>query len=44
MQRQAVQNGYKDVAHMKQDPTLEPLRGREELRKLLADLEGKPKE
>ena len=42
--RQAVARGYKDAAHMKQDPALEPLRAREEFRRLLADLEGKPKE
>ena len=42
--RQAVAGGYKDVARMKQDPDLEPLRAREEFRKLLVDLERKPNE
>jgi tetratricopeptide (TPR) repeat protein len=42
--RQSVARGYKDAAHMKQDTDLEPLRAREEFRKLLADLEGKKKE
>jgi serine/threonine protein kinase/tetratricopeptide (TPR) repeat protein len=42
--RQAVARGYKDVARMKQDPDLEPLRARDEFRKLLAELEGKKNE
>jgi serine/threonine protein kinase/tetratricopeptide (TPR) repeat protein len=42
--QQAVARGFKDAAHMRKDPALEPLRAREEFRKLLADLEGKPKE
>jgi tetratricopeptide (TPR) repeat protein len=42
--RQAVAHGYKDAARMKREPALEPLRAREEFRKLVADLEGKPKE
>src|SRR5262249_12249687 len=36
--RQAVAHGYKDAAHMKKDSDLEPLRGREEFKKLLAEL------
>jgi hypothetical protein len=42
--RQAVAHGYKDVAYMRQGPDLEPLRAREDFRKLLADLEEKSKE
>jgi hypothetical protein len=42
--RQSVARGYKDAVHMKQDTDLEPLRAREEFRKLLAELEGKKKE
>jgi tetratricopeptide (TPR) repeat protein/tRNA A-37 threonylcarbamoyl transferase component Bud32 len=40
--RQAVARGYKDVAHLKKDPDLDPLRDRADFRRLLADLE-KPK-
>ena len=39
--RQAVQNGYKDAAHMKKDTDLDPLRSRPDFQKLLADLEQK---
>jgi hypothetical protein len=39
--RQAVQQGYKDVAHMKKDPDLDALRQRPDFRQLLADLEAK---
>jgi eukaryotic-like serine/threonine-protein kinase len=42
--REAVERGYRDVAHMKRDPDLQPLRAREELRDLLATLEAKRKE
>jgi hypothetical protein len=42
--RQAVARGYKNAAQMKQDPALQLLRAREEFLKLLADLEGNPKE
>jgi tetratricopeptide (TPR) repeat protein len=42
--RQAVTRGYQDVADLKQDPRFNPLRGREDFRKLLAELEGKTKE
>jgi tetratricopeptide (TPR) repeat protein len=40
---QAVERGYRDAARMKKDPALEPLRGRQEYQKLLAELEGKTK-
>ena len=39
----AVQAGYKDAAHMKKDPDLDPLRGREDFKKLLAELEANKK-
>ncbi len=35
----AVQAGYKDAAHMKKDTDLDPLRGRDDFKKLLAELE-----
>ena len=35
----AVQAGYKDAAHMKKDTDLDPLREREDFKKLLAELE-----
>jgi hypothetical protein len=41
--REAVSKGYKDVMHMKNDPDLDPLRQREEFKKLVAELEGKGK-
>jgi hypothetical protein len=41
--RQAVARGYKDAAHMKQNPNLQPLRAREEFKTLLAELEDKAK-
>ena len=31
--------GYKDAAHMKKDSDLDPLRAREDFKKLLAELE-----
>jgi serine/threonine protein kinase/tetratricopeptide (TPR) repeat protein len=37
----AIKAGYKDIAHMKADTDLDPLRGREDFKKLLADLEAK---
>ena len=37
----AVQAGYKDAAHMKKDTDLDPLRDREDFKKLLAELEAK---
>jgi serine/threonine-protein kinase len=39
--RQAVQEGWKDVAHMQQDAALDALRPRPDFRQLLADLEAK---
>jgi serine/threonine protein kinase/Tfp pilus assembly protein PilF len=42
--RQAIAKGYRDVAHLKKDPDLDPLRPREEFQKLLAELERKIKE
>jgi tetratricopeptide (TPR) repeat protein len=41
--REAVSKGYKDVVHMKKDTDLDPLRQREDFRKLVAGLEGKEK-
>jgi len=41
--RQAVQNGYKDLAHMKQDKDLDPVRSHPEFQKLLRELEAKDK-
>jgi serine/threonine protein kinase/tetratricopeptide (TPR) repeat protein len=42
--RQAVKRGYKNAAHMRKNPDLEPLRVREEFNKLLIDLAGKTRE
>jgi hypothetical protein len=39
--RDAVSKGYKDVAHMKKDTDLDPLRQREDFQKLLAEVEAK---
>jgi serine/threonine-protein kinase len=41
--RQAVAKGYKDVAHMKKDTDLDPLRNREDFKKLIAELEAAAK-
>jgi serine/threonine protein kinase len=41
MLRDAVSKGFKDTAHMKQDKDLDPLREREDFKKLLAEVEGK---
>ena len=41
--RAAVSKGYKDVAHMKKDTDLTPLRQRDDFRKLVAELEGEGK-
>jgi serine/threonine protein kinase/tetratricopeptide (TPR) repeat protein len=41
--RQAVAKGAKEVAQMKKDPHLDPLRPREDFQKLLAGLEAKDK-
>jgi serine/threonine-protein kinase len=38
--RQAVARGYKDVEHLKKDPDLDPLRGREDFKQLLAELQA----
>jgi hypothetical protein len=37
--RQAVANGYKDIARVKKDKDLDSLRGREDFKKLMADME-----
>jgi len=39
--RQAVTAGFRNVTHMKEDKDLEALRGREDFKKLLAELEKK---
>jgi len=41
--REAVSKGYKDVAHMKKDTDLDPLRQRDDFQKLVAELEAKAK-
>jgi hypothetical protein len=41
--RDAVSKGYKDVAHLKRDTDLDPLRQREDFRNLVAELAGKGK-
>ncbi len=38
--RQAVAKGFKDAAHMKRDADLDALRGRDDFKKLLAELEA----
>jgi tetratricopeptide (TPR) repeat protein len=40
---QAVVKGFQDVAHMKKNTELDPLRSREDFKKLLADLEAAAK-
>jgi hypothetical protein len=40
--RQAVQKGYKDVAHMKKDTDLDPLRQRADFQQLIRELEARP--
>jgi tetratricopeptide (TPR) repeat protein len=40
MLRDAIANGYKDVAHMKKDHDLDPLRKREDFKTLLSELEA----
>ena len=37
--KQAVAAGYKDVAHMKKDKDLDPLRDRDDFKKLLDSLQ-----
>jgi hypothetical protein len=39
--RDAVSKGYKDVAHVKKDTDLDPLRQRDDFRELVAELEEK---
>jgi tetratricopeptide (TPR) repeat protein len=39
--QQAIKAGYHDAAHMKKDTDLDPLRERDDFKKLLADLEKK---
>ncbi len=39
--RQAVAEGYKDVAHLRKDPDLDALRQRADFKKLLSELEAK---
>jgi serine/threonine-protein kinase len=39
--RQAVQQGFQDVGHIKKDSDLDALRGRDEFKQLLAQLEAK---
>jgi hypothetical protein len=41
--RDAVTKGYKDVAQMKKDTDLDPLRQRDDFQKLVAQLEGRRK-
>jgi hypothetical protein len=41
--RDAVSKGYKDAAHVKKDTDLDPLRQREDFKKLITELEGKGK-
>jgi tetratricopeptide (TPR) repeat protein len=41
--RDAVSKGYKDSVHMKKDADLDPLRQREDYKKLVAELKGKRK-
>jgi hypothetical protein len=43
MLRDAVAKGYKDAAHMKKDTDLDPLRSRDDFKKLVAELEAPPK-
>jgi hypothetical protein len=38
--RQAVARGYKDAAQMKNEPVLQPLRGRADFKKLLREVEA----
>jgi tetratricopeptide (TPR) repeat protein len=41
MLREGVSKGWKDVAPMKKEPDLDPLRQREDFKKLIVELEGK---
>jgi serine/threonine-protein kinase len=40
--RQAVADGYKDAAQLRKEPALNPLRGRDQFKKLLAEVEKAP--
>ena len=42
--QQAVARGFKDVRRLKSNPDFQPLHGREDFKKLIADLEAKSKE
>jgi tetratricopeptide (TPR) repeat protein len=39
--QQAIQKGYQDLAHMKKDTDLDPLRQREDFQKLIRELEAR---
>jgi hypothetical protein len=39
--REAVGKGYKDVAYLKKDTDLDPLRGRDDYKKLITEMEGR---
>jgi tetratricopeptide (TPR) repeat protein len=39
--QEALQKGYNDIAHLKKDPNLDPLRSRADFQQLLAGLQGK---
>jgi tetratricopeptide (TPR) repeat protein len=41
--RQASAKGYKEIAHMKKDKDLDPLRQRQDFKKLIAELESRTK-
>jgi hypothetical protein len=41
--RDAVGKGFTDVAHMKKDTDLDPLRQRQDFQKLIAEVEAKQK-
>jgi serine/threonine-protein kinase len=41
--REAVAKGYKDAAHAKKDTDLDPIRNREDFKKLIGELEAKKK-
>jgi hypothetical protein len=40
----AVAKNYKNIEHMKKDKNLDPLREREDFKKLLSELDGKKNE
>jgi hypothetical protein len=41
--REAASKGYKDMAQIKNDDALDPLREREDFKKVVTELEGKGK-